>query len=530
MAANVEPSGAMSVEELRHLETGVLKTLCLTINTAGSELKYKILDSLSEDDFYFPVTKAVYETLHEMHRRGDYVVSVNLEEELRSTTELPTEFVVDHLFDGPLPSLTELSAWLLRLKERSRSGMIPSVKPPTSEREGGSPGTARSPASRPDATVVRSLASVKQKITEERRRSQPRVHVGPSMTKSTPHASRASQTSERSSPALSRSTPSGLSADVGSVSSSGRAPASNPSASRPALGPRQEVEPGQAPSPSKPTIEPVIRTSSKPKPAEKVAEPYGAVKPELSSEGDDWNDYLEGLARKQGKRLETGFAKLDEALGGLSPGLWILVDEDRDRLVNFLKQLTDQIASRNAAGCLFVASELSKAALRLRTLARLAGVPAADIERGRLRKDSKEWLRIEAEGRKAASWLRRVFVQETRETVEIPFLRALVGKMLEGNDDGGGLVVVDSLDAIEEPEGSSASRLGGLKTLAEDRQVVVAAAAFDTRFLSSKEADYAAVFRSAKDGLELDVLGASNGSTMTIPFVYSREIGRFAES
>ena len=73
----------IGVDELRSLETSVLKALCLTINTAGSELKYKILDSLAEDDFYFPILRAVFRTLGEMHARGDYVISSNLEEELQ---------------------------------------------------------------------------------------------------------------------------------------------------------------------------------------------------------------------------------------------------------------------------------------------------------------------------------------------------------------------------------------------------------------------------------------------------------------
>ena len=85
MASNTEPTSTIGVQQLRSLETSILKALCLTINTAGSELKYKILDSLSDDDFYFPVTKAVFRTLSEMHLRGDYVISANLEEELQQT-------------------------------------------------------------------------------------------------------------------------------------------------------------------------------------------------------------------------------------------------------------------------------------------------------------------------------------------------------------------------------------------------------------------------------------------------------------
>ncbi len=83
----------IGVDELKSLETSVLKALCLTINTAGSELKYKILDSLADDDFYFPVLRAVFRTLTEMHLRGDYVISSNLEEELqKSAGEMPAGF------------------------------------------------------------------------------------------------------------------------------------------------------------------------------------------------------------------------------------------------------------------------------------------------------------------------------------------------------------------------------------------------------------------------------------------------------
>jgi hypothetical protein len=62
----------------------------------------------------------------------------------------------------------------------------------------------------------------------------------------------------------------------------------------------------------------------------------------LSSEGDEWENYLEELASKQGRILETGFAAIDEPSGGLSLGLMLLVDEDVDRRVSLLKQLIDQ--------------------------------------------------------------------------------------------------------------------------------------------------------------------------------------------
>src|SRR5262245_57792253 len=146
----------IGVDELRTLETSLLKTLCLTINTAGSELKYKILDSLSEEDFYFPVLRAVFRTLAEMPVRGDYVVSSSLEEELQKSAEdMPAGFAIEPFFDGSLPSLGELNGWVNRLKDRSRSGLIPTVAPPPKE------------ALRAEATVVKPVAEMKKRIAEE---------------------------------------------------------------------------------------------------------------------------------------------------------------------------------------------------------------------------------------------------------------------------------------------------------------------------------------------------------------------------
>ncbi len=57
------------------LETSVLRTLCLTVNSDGSELKYRILEDLTEGDFYFPVTRTIFTAVCELHKEGDHVVS-----------------------------------------------------------------------------------------------------------------------------------------------------------------------------------------------------------------------------------------------------------------------------------------------------------------------------------------------------------------------------------------------------------------------------------------------------------------------
>ncbi|MGH9337733.1 MAG: hypothetical protein ACRD21_28610, partial [Vicinamibacteria bacterium] len=368
MPAGSERRETIGVDELRTLETSVLKTLCLTINTAGSELKYKILDSLSDDDFYFPILRAVFRTLSEMHLRGDYVISSNLEEELsKSGPEPPAGFSIEQLFDGTLPSLTDLNGWVVRLKERSRSGLVPTVQPPVRD-------VAKTPLPRADATVVKSVAEVKKKIAEELRKSNPPTPVDRPPTAPAPAA-------------------------PPSVSS--RAPLEQSSPAVPAMK-------------LKPPLTPAPREKSAPVVAP-VAAPKGKPKAVLSSEGEDWTSYLEDLASKQGRSFDTGFVRRDGDLGGLAPGLMLLVDEDRGRVVDFLKQVTDQIAWASATRCLFLATELPKSALRLRTLSRLAMVPLQDIEKGRLKKDSPEWQRVDRAGRGAADWLRRVFVYEVHE-------------------------------------------------------------------------------------------------------------------
>ncbi len=144
----------------------VLKALCLTVNTAGSELKYKILDTLSAADFYFPVHGSVFRTLSELHRRGDYVISANLDEELQKSGEnLPADFVVDELFGGTLPGLSDLSDWVMRVRERASSGIAPAEESRTelAARDDASPEFAKE-------TQIATVSDIKKRLAEEHTR------------------------------------------------------------------------------------------------------------------------------------------------------------------------------------------------------------------------------------------------------------------------------------------------------------------------------------------------------------------------
>jgi len=466
MPQSSERPETIGVDELRSLETSVLKTLCLTINTAGSELKYKILDSLSDDDFYFPILRAVFRTLADMHLRGDYVISSNLEEELqKSASEMPAGFAIEELFDGSLPSLGDLNGWVSRLKDRSRSGLVPTVAAPVKE-------AAKIAPPKADATVVKPVAEMKKKIAEELRKSNP-----PSPP----------QVLEKSSPAV--------------------APPPKPKPP-PTPPPREKSSPAVTPPPSKPKVKAV-----------------------LSSEGEDWSSYLDDLASKQGKSYDTGFKRLDQEFNGLAPGLMLLVDEDRERIVSFLKQVTDQMAESGSFRCLFLASEHPKSALRLRTLGRLASVPVVDIEKGRLRKDSPEWQRVDRAGRGAAEWLRRVFVYEFQDELEIAVVRDLTKKLQESPEKASCLIVIDALERIERKGGGIQSAASELKGLADSLDVLILAATTDPTLLASKDADYASVFRQASPGqVELEVLRAGRENSTVARFLYEAEYCRFTEA
>jgi len=494
MAANPEQSEAIGIEELRALESSVLKALCLTINTAGSELKYKILDSLSEDDFYFPLNRAVFLTLAELHRRGEYVISANLDEELQKTGEdVPANFLIDELFSGTLPGLSDLNGWVVRLKERSRTGMVPTVKSPKSDP------ALHSLEEKVDATQVRSVKDVRKKIAEKHlRNSSPEVEP--------------SKVSSSAADAMDDF------ADVEIPFDTSELEISSPA-----------VEP-PPPKKIKKKVKKAAQAPEKSAPA--AAAPKKAMTAVLASEGDDWSDYMDDLASSQGKTFDTGFVRLDEGLGGLSPGLMLLVYEDRMRLFNFMKQITDQFASGGELRCLYIASELPKSALRLQTLSRLAGVSLQELEKGRVKKDSSDWKRIEAEGRQASSWLKRVFVFEAAGELELTLLRELVKKLLAADVDSSCLVVIDSLEKVAR-DGGAGKVVSQLKNLADELDVLILAATTDPTLLASRDADLAAVFREESGsggGVELEVLQAGNESSTVVTFSYEPDFCRFTES
>jgi DnaB-like helicase C terminal domain/DnaB-like helicase N terminal domain len=250
----------------------------------------------------------------------------------------------------------------------------------------------------------------------------------------------------------------------------------------------------------------------------------------LSSEGEEWANYLEEVAAKQGKIIETGFSGLDEKVGGFPPGLMLLVDQDSGRVTSFLKQLTDQIAMRVRVPCLYVAFDVPKGALRVRTLARLSGVSARDIEKGRIKKGSPEWERVDRSGREAAEWLKSVFVVDAEPEMDFGQMRDMGRQLLESPGATTCLVVVDSLERMGKRGESPQAAVAGLKEISESLDVLVIGATTSKAFSSEPGVDFvAALSEGLGSGVQFEVLRAEDAHSTAVRFEYQPDIHRFIE-
>jgi hypothetical protein len=273
--------------------------------------------------------------------------------------------------------------------------------------------------------------------------------------------------------------------------------------------------------------EPERRAKAGPEAAERKPRPPAPGA--LSSEGDEWATYLQAVVAQQGRILETGFAGLDEAAGGLSPGLMLVVDQDSGRSGDFLKQLTDQIAARSKVPCLFVSRALSKAELRVRTLSRLSGVPAKDIGRGRIKKGSAEWESVEQQGRAAAEWLQWIFIADDESEIDLGQVQDTGRQLLESKSATTCLVIVDALDKTARPGEPLQKVVAGLKEVSEALDVLVIAGTANKALLSEPGVDFLATLAEGSGGVQLEVIRAEDSRPILVRFEYRPDIHRFTE-
>jgi hypothetical protein len=208
----------------------------------------------------------------------------------------------------------------------------------------------------------------------------------------------------------------------------------------------------------------------------------------------------------------------------------VIVDQERDRLSGFLKQLTDQIAEGARVPCLFVSYRLSKDMLRVRTLARLSGVSARDLEKGRLRKNSPEWQKVEQAGKQAAAWMKRVFIVEASVETNFALLRKMCRQLLDSSGVATCALLVDGLESLGRTDPSLGSTAAELKGLADSMDLVTIAATDGSKPVIGPSVDCAAVLDSDKGGLvTLEVLAKDETDPCRVTFEYLPSIYRFIE-
>jgi hypothetical protein len=402
------------------LEMSVLRILCLTVNSDGSELKYRILDDLVEEDFYFPVTRTVFAAVKELHRNGDQVVAQNLQDILdRRAVDIPDDFYVEDLFHGEVASMATLSGWIDILKSTEKPEPQPAPPQPA-------PPAAAAPA-----------------------------------------------------------------AD---------APAEDP----------EDVWPEQLPEPPR---EAPVET---------------ADTDVLAPESGQWLSFLADLTKKQAERLKTGFQSLDAPSGGLLPGLVLLAGEDQSQLLDFLKQLVDQIAVDSRGPCLYLSFERSKAALRLQTLSRLSRAASADIEKGAFGRDTAKWKDIVRAGEHAVEWLQRIYVVEARPGMSVTRIRELRQGLLDSGAGAPRLVAVDNLDKLAN-QSDLLHSVAELKELAETFGIVVLGVASALTVVHERSADVAATFRRENDHAVVSLATGPGTPPVLLRFEHSPETHRFDE-
>ena len=263
----------------------------------------------------------------------------------------------------------------------------------------------------------------------------------------------------------------------------------------------------------------------------KEAEAPAAPPPDrnvLAPESGEWLGYLAELTKKQGEHLKTGFSGLDAEWGGLGPGLLLLAGQERERLLDFLKQLVDQIATRCRVPCLYLSFERSKAELRLQTLSRLSEAPATLIREGRYDKDSAEWKSIIRTGEQAVEWLQRIFTVEATPGLAVTGIRELRQGLMDSGAGATCMIAVDNLQKLASKSDLLQS-VAELKELGEALGIVVIGVADNVEIIHERSADMAVTF--TEDGgvsiLEVRVSGAAKPTTLR--FDYHADTHRFEE-
>jgi replicative DNA helicase len=161
----------------------------------------------------------------------------------------------------------------------------------------------------------------------------------------------------------------------------------------------------------------------------------------------------------------SGFAALDTALNGISPGLYLLVGPPGSGKTAFAKQLSDQTARLNSIAALFFTFGEKKADLRVRTLARLSGLETREIRRGAgyllhtygvakgpvAQDEMVGWERLNAVATEAKSWLERCYLIEGGRSTTVEAIERDVSTLRESSGNQSVFVTIDDAERLGDP-------------------------------------------------------------------------------
>lgn len=476
----------MELSELLTVETAVLRTFCLSVNSESSELKTRITDDLVVDSFYFPITKSIFDTIAALSKSGMNVDPNSLQQALTlRSVDVPDDFFLEDLFRGEAPSPETLTEWIDGLTSRNGNG-------------NGNESGAAEPAG-------------KEHYLEK---THPSVKVKPGKTPPPPTPSAKTVEPPQATPM--ESPDPDEPDDVAELQEE-----SEPVQKKPVPAPKAVSAASVPDSPVKPPT-----TATPTQPAQQEADP--ATNDVLVPESGEWLGYLADLTKKQGEHLKTGFAGLDAEWGGLGSGLLLLAGEERYCLVDFLKQLVDQIAIRCRVPCLYLSFERSKAELRLHTLSRLSEAPATHIRDGRYDKDSAEWRSIIRAGEQAVEWLQRIYTVEAEAGLAVTGIRELRKGLIDSGAGASCMIAIDNLQKLASKSDLLQS-VAELKELAESLGIVVIGVADNMELVHERSADMAVKFTETDGVYALEVHTAGNAKPTELRFDYRREIHRFDE-
>jgi replicative DNA helicase len=197
-----------------------------------------------------------------------------------------------------------------------------------------------------------------------------------------------------------------------------------------------------------------------------------------ASEAEELDSFLRKLesggAVKEIAGWETGFASLDRALNGISPGLYLLIGPPACGKSAFAKQLLDQVVRQNSVPGLFFVFAEKKNDVRIRTLARLSGLEMHDIRRGagyllhaygapKRQSDDPEqlparWEKLRATAEQAKNWLDMVYLFECNEATTLNYVEQRISEVGELKKSKRPMVMIDDCQ-----------RLGAISTALDTR-------------------------------------------------------------